>query len=211
MLKRSPFPRPVWFPDWTGETVVVVGAGPSANLYDYAPYKDRAKWIAINRSWKLVPWADFLISADAGFWLKYDMVPEFKGGKVTMDFNVAHNHGLHRIQIDKMTDGISTEKPGYVGMGCNSGFYGINLAVQFGPPSKIILAGFDMNLAKGIHWHGKHPSGMNNPNKEQLKRWAGILDRQAARLKALGVSVVNVTPDSAVKAYPKMTLAESFQ
>jgi hypothetical protein len=45
--------RPDWFPDWRGETVVTVAGGSRAATVNLECAKGRAKFIAINDSWKL--------------------------------------------------------------------------------------------------------------------------------------------------------------
>lgn len=205
-----PDKRPEWFPDWKGETVVIVASGPSAGGQDYEAWRGRARFIVVNCSWKLVPWADVLVAADGGWWQRHKGAPDFPGMKVTVDFNASRDFGLHLVRLLNTAPGITVERPGHIGMGRNTGFYAINLAVQFGPPAKIILAGYDMNVDAGIHWHGPHPKGMNNPRPDTIAKWRKILDGEAATLRRLGVDVVNASPSSALVNYPKMSLAEAF-
>lgn len=69
-----------------------------------------------------------------------------------------------------------------------------------------MLVGYDMRVDLGVHWHGKHEGGLNNPADVNVRRWRKVLDAQAPMLKEMGVSVVNASPVSALEAYPKMTL-----
>lgn len=66
-----------------------------------------------------------------------------------------------------------------------------------------------MHVGAGAHWHGKH-HGMSNPNSINTARWRVKLDAQAPRLRSLGVTVLNASPNSALTAFPKMTLAEAL-
>ncbi|WP_247337504.1 hypothetical protein [Bradyrhizobium sp. 147] len=118
--------------------------------------------------------------------------------------------GLRQVGIAAGRDEILMGEPGILGDGGNSGFQAINLAVQCGA-RQLILVGFDMRLDLGIHWHGKHGRGLNNPNGANIARWRCIIDGQAPRLAELGVSVVNASAVSALKAYPKMSLTEALQ
>jgi hypothetical protein len=117
--------------------------------------------------------------------------------------------GVHQIVVARNRNEILTDDPGVVGDGGNSGFQALNLAVQFGA-QKIILVGFDMRLDRGTHWHGRHPPGLNNPNEHNMVKWRKVLDGSAAHLQALGVTVINASPLSALTAYPKMTFAEAL-
>lgn len=202
-------PLPEWFPDWKGETVVVVAGGPSAGGKDYEAYRGRAKFFVVNNAWQLVPWADVLIAADGGWWNRNKGLPKFKGLKITLDFNISRDFDVKLVKLLRTSNGITVDHPGMVGMGRNSGFYAINLAVQFGA-RKIVLAGFDMNLKKGLHWHGPHPKGMNNPRPDTVAKWCKILDGEAKTLRKMGVEVINICASSSLQNFPKMSLEEAF-
>lgn len=208
MLKIYGYPE--WWPEsWEGETVFVIAGGPSAKQ-DYEPYRGKAKFIVINNSRELVPWADVLFASDADWWNINEGAQNFTGLKLTMDFSITRDHGnVHLIHISKIHPNITVDRPGYVGIGLNSGFYAINLAVQFGPPKKIILCGYDMNMIHGTHWHGRHP--VNNPDSHKLGRWSKIIDKQSKILiRDFKVQVINTCPTSSLKNYPKMSVAEAF-
>lgn len=202
-------PSPDWFLNWDNETTVIVASGPSASEYNYDDFKGRAKFIVTNQSWRLVPWADVLLGADASFWNRTKGVPDFKGLKVTVDFNASRDFGIKLIRLDRLERGIIVKEPGIVGKGANSGFYAANLAVQFGS-KKLVLSGFDMNLNHGVHWHGEHPKGMSNPRAVTIDKWRKLLDQQAKTFQKLGVQVINVSMISSLEAYPKMTLSEAL-
>lgn len=99
------------------------------------------------------------------------------------------------------------DEPGVIGSGGNSGFQALNLAVQFGART-IVLVGYDYRIDQGLHWHGRHKAGLNNPTQHNIARWRRRLDDQAGRLAALGVEVLNASPVSALTAFPKVSLAE---
>jgi hypothetical protein len=202
-------PLPDWFLDWKDHPVVIVASGPSAKDYDYNLFRDKAKFIAINKSLELVPWADVLLAADAGWWHKTKGMKLFTGLKVTLDFNISRIYDVKLLSLSKTDSGIIVKKPGQMGNGRNSGFYAINLAIQFGA-KKIILSGFDMTLKSGVHWHGPHDKGLNNPRSYTINKWREILDKQSATVEKLGVKIINVSMSSALKAYPKMTLLEAL-
>jgi hypothetical protein len=201
---------PDWFPDWSNEVCIIVASGPSAKDHQFEDYRGRAKFIVVNNSWKLVPWADVLIGADGGWWQRYKGVPGFTGIKVTLDVSVSRQFDLELIKLVKHVQSLSTDKPGVVGMGGNSGFYALNLAVQFGC-KKIILVGFDMHLKNGMHWHGPHEKGLNNPIQHRIQKWRAALDNEASNLRRMGVEVINASETSALTAYPKMTVHEALK
>lgn len=117
--------------------------------------------------------------------------------------------GLRQVGIARGRDEILVNEPGILGDGGNSGFQAINVAVQCGA-TRLILVGFDMRLDLGIHWHGKHGRGLNNPTERNLAKWRGVIDGCAPRLAELGVSVVNASAISALEAYPKIPIEEAI-
>lgn len=86
----------------------------------------------------------------------------------------------------------------------------MNLAVQWGA-RRILLVGFDMNLKRGAHWHGRHPAGLNNPRQANVDMWRRVLDDQAPILHNLGVEVLNCSMSSDLTAYRKVPFLEAVQ
>lgn len=116
---------------------------------------------------------------------------------------------MRRIKVVRGEDRLLVGEFGVIGWGGNSGFHALNLAVQFGVKS-IALVGYDMRCDRGLHWHGKHVQGLNNPTSGNVERWRRVTDEAAPVLAALGVRVVNCSPISALVNYPKMTLSEAL-
>lgn len=115
---------------------------------------------------------------------------------------------VRRIEVDKKSD-VLVMRPGKTGSGGNSGFQALNLAVQWGA-RRVLLVGYDMRIDLGVHWHGPHGYGLNNPTEHLTRRWVAALDGVAATLAGLGVEVLNCAPISALTAYRKTTLGEAL-
>lgn len=160
----------------------------------------------MNESWRLAPWAGLLYGCDFAWWRHRDGVPEFAGLKVGQDRRAAAAYGLELVSLRRNRHELLVDRPGVIGSFGNSGAQLVNLVVQFGA-RRVILVGFDYG---GEHWHGRHPARLNNPKAEVLATWATRLDRQALRFLELGVEVLNASPISALKAYPKVTLSEAL-
>jgi hypothetical protein len=142
-------------------------------------------------------------------------LPEFRGLRLTQDAGAAAAFpGLHKVEVVRKCASILTDVPGLVGSGSasgggNSGFQMLDLAVQFGSP-EVYLVGFDMRCDRGLHWHGRHPRGMNNPAEHLMSNWRRALDDAAGRLTELGVRVYNCSPVSWLTAYPYRDLKEAL-
>jgi hypothetical protein len=201
--------RPDWCPDFSGERVLIVASGPSAQTVPLEEAKGKARFVAINESWRLCPWADVLYGADLQWWMKKKGVPDFEGLRVTQALQVSHYHpNVHALKCRRGVHRIITDHTGEIGDGRTSLFQAINLVVRAGPPQTIGLVGADMRLDYGVHWHGEHPAGLTNPRPTAIQRWRENIDGIADQLVDLGVTVLNLSPISTLEQYRKVTLQE---
>lgn len=155
-----------------------------------------------------------LYGSDGTWWKLRNGVPEFKGLKLSQDSTACRDYDVHHISMREMCDQILVDEPGIIGSGSkngggNSGFHALNIAVQFGA-RKIVLVGFDMRLDRGMHWHGKHPRGLNNPRDTNLMPWRLALNGAAETLSRLSVEVINASEVSTLTAYPIMSLQQAL-
>lgn len=117
--------------------------------------------------------------------------------------------GVHHLRANREGDNLGLIERGSVGWAGNSGFHMLNLAVQM-LPRRIALVGFDMTVAHGVHWHGDHPDGLNNPREAHTERWRAKFDAAADAIEALGIDVINCSPISALRNYRFADLEELF-
>lgn len=190
------------FPDWTGETVAVVGSGASAA--ELVPLiRGRCRMLVTNLTFRLAPDADILYAADAGFWQIYRDAHGFRGMKVAADDRARlYCSSVLSVIIPKRNgrriDDLVLDLPGHVGHGSgNSGFQLFNIAISTGA-KRILLAGLDYG---GSHWHPDHPPALHNPSERQLKQWRERFDKQAGVVHDLGIEVFNLSKRSTLKAY----------
>lgn len=202
---------PSW-PDWTGETAVIVATGPSAKHADLEQVRGYARFIAIKSSWQLCPWADVLYGVDRQWWMANNGAPEFRGLKVSASPTVCRVYpGVRQVKL-KSQARVLTGVTGVVGCGLrtgggHSGFQAINLAVQFGV-TRIALVGFDMHLNNGAHWH-KEGHGVGKADAKRTNQWREEMDPVAEQFERMGIEVINTSMDSALKAYRKMPLPQA--
>lgn len=130
--------------------------------------------------------------------------------KISQDGAAARAYGdVVRVHLRRNCHRVLLDRPGHIGDGGNSGFQAINLAAQFGA-RRIVLVGFDMRLDQGVHWHGRHPPGLNNPRLTHLPDWRVRIDRAAHVLAARGIEAVNASPVSALTAFPFVPLEQAL-
>lgn len=188
------------FPDWTGKTVAVLGAGPSAS--EIAPaLAGRFPIIAVNLSFRLVTPSDILYAADGSFWRSTPAAREFPGLKLCPDPRVAAIADVVLVTIPKNVGHMHRRMirwpVGTIGTGGNGGFQAVNLAAQFGA-AKIMLAGLDY---AGEHWHGPHAAPCWNSSQDTLRKWRDALDAEAPVLESWGIDVVNLSAQSTLKRF----------
>jgi hypothetical protein len=178
--------------DWGGATAVIVASGPSAARTPIELAIGRAKIIAVNNSWRLAPFADVLFGCDAAWWFHHDGVREFAGHRVTCSPAACRRFGLEM----------------FITRGSNSGIRAVRLAEHFGARS-ILLVGFDMHVAGGVHWHERHVGVLRNPTADTTLRWRAEIERdlRAGKFKA---RIINCTPGSALTCFPYLPFAEAI-
>lgn len=194
---------PRLFPD---ATIVCLASGPSLTAEDVAFCRGKAPVIAVNDTVRWAPWADVLYACDAKWWEHHQGVPAFTGLKLGLE-HPARRFGV-QILGNAGGEGLALN-PAEVMTGLNSGYQAINVAVHLGA-ARIVLLGYDMQILPGqpSHFFGDHPRHLQKwPNVEQRIERFGTL---VAPLRALGVSVINASRQTALTCFPRQSLAEAL-
>jgi hypothetical protein len=196
---------------WPGQTVAIIGGGPSVTQAQVDYLKGRCRVIAVNDAYLLCPWADVLYFCDDRWWGWHHKRPEyqaFAGIKVTLENpRVCQLEPAVKPIRNMGQDGLWPGRNGVM-TGRNGGYQAMNLAVHFGA-KRILLIGFDMKVRDGkFHWFGDHPhkSAPDVYANVMLPAFPTIVDP----LKQLGVEVINCTPGSALTCFPMMSLEDAL-
>lgn len=179
--------------DWQGQTAIIVGSGPSAATTPLELARGRARFIAVNDSWRLVPWADMLYASDGIWWIDHNGVPEFKGRRLT-----SSPHAMRTFGIELFTS-----------VGSTSGQRAISLAEKM-KANPILLVGFEMHTGNGVHWHEPHQGRLRNPGKGEMLVWRMDMERVARRFAERGTRILNCTPASALKCFRYLPFLEAI-
>lgn len=201
------------------DACIVVATGPSLNddaiaLCRTAKEAGTHFLAVVNDAYKMLPCADLLYACDNSWWRLHDGCPGFAGEKWTTRQEAHQQHekdqaikkyNLHSIR-GKYADGFSLT-PGLIHYGGNSGFQAINLMILRGF-RRIILAGFNMQTIKGKrHYFGNHPRQLNNGSNFESFVPHFV---KAAKLLPAGITIINATPESAIRCFPMMDLATAI-
>lgn len=197
-----------WWRDWRGECCAIIASGSSLRKEDVLLLRDRMHVAVIKSNIDLAPWAEMVYGCDVHWWRHRRGLPDYKGLKLSYDRASAFC-GIQLLRILSPTcDELLFEEPGLVGSGGNSGFQLLNQVAQFGCTG-ILLLGFDM---QGPHWYGRNNwEYANNPDAMNFRRWAKAFNQNAAKLKAMGIDVVNASSKSAITQFEFATVGQAIE
>jgi hypothetical protein len=200
--------------------VIVAASGPSLDQSQ----ADRAResclpTIAVNDAYRLLPFAEVLYACDSAWWRVHKGAPDFEGEKWSSHgtsgrtrhndkFADAEAYGLNLIKGQDGT-GFSLD-PDIIHYGSNGGFQAVNMAGHFiGWSGCIVLIGFNLGAVNGqAHFFGKHPKGLRNTANYQ--NFIEAFERAAKKLPP-GITILNATPNSALKCFPKVNLDDALE
>lgn len=188
----------------SGVTTFLVGGGPSARAFDLSLLRGCGVVVAINDSFKKLPWADVVFTAD-GSWLssRARSLMGFKGEIVAaLPCNYAAPVGLQLTRLRRL-DGVGLNR------GASSVYYADNsgfgaLATFAARSRRIVLVGYDMN-GHG-HWHDGYEWGHKMVSR--FPSWARSFDMVAPLLAARGIDVINVNAQSAIRCFRFAEMAD---
>lgn len=193
---------------WEGETVVVLASGASMNE-QVAEQVRGHPCIVVNRTVEFAPWADMLYAADSKWWRNHPPAMQFAGIKVSCEPSKDFAYGdpppksVHTLRVTGES-GFDPD-PSCIRTGQNSGYQALHVAVHTGA-SRILLCGFNM---QGQHWHGRHPTPLNNPTESAFVDWTRMFERLAPLIAPM-TRVINCTPNSALRCFEWMPLPQAL-
>jgi hypothetical protein len=181
-----------------GGTYVILASGPSLTEKDVrrvrewrtavqAMPEEKRQVIAINSSYQIAPWADFVFAMDGIYWQK--SLAAVKAACPEVRLVTTYNKPIRGVEfLPCLNSG-------------NSGAGGIGLAAYFGA-SKIVLLGFDCQYAKDgkRHFFGNHPAGLNG-NAGSVKSWPQQFKTLAYKL-GKNCEIINCSRSTKLDIWP---------
>ena len=198
-------------PIWKGETVYIIGGGPSLKTFNWDALKGK-KTIAINKAFYTYPSADILYFTDGRFygWYKDD-IDNFRGDIYTI--TPASQKLNERIKVLNRGGKLGlTKDRERLAHGNNSGYAAINLAYHLGC-KRIVLLGYDMgNDGNKGHFHDGYPTNQIS-NHIYENNFIPSFESLYPLLKNEGIEIYNASEKSRLNAFPKIshTKALSFK
>jgi hypothetical protein len=190
--------------DWQGQSCVIVCGGPSLSGFDFDRLRGR-NIIAINSSFRAVPFAQYLVFGDGRWWMwnRPDAVNKFGGTRICLAIEI-NDVAVKKLRKAK-PPGLS-HNPEEATMQRTSTTAAINVALHLGV-SEIILAGLDLKAAPDgkTHHHEPHAERSREGCWDQH---LVELEGTVLPLKAAGISVVNASLESRAPFWPKRRLED---
>lgn len=206
------------------DKIIIVASGRSLEAFDFDRLKGLGTIIAVNGAGSSVPFANAWFTLDP-WGLHGPQLPENFRGKLFAavsedfgrDYALTSEHRrtpsasityLHRLRKHNLA-GVSSETAFKTGLSedtsCintgNSGYGALNLAYHL-RPKKILLLGIDGGMG---YFYTKDSS--NRPLTYLPEMFASAVPQ----LEAAGIQVINGSVNSAITAFPRMTITEALQ
>ena len=194
-------------PLWLGETVYIIGGGPSLKGFEWSSLLGK-RTIAINRAVQFWPQADACYWTDSRVyqWYKKD-IDKFQGLKFTIRSGVPYEGTVYILKKGQKF-GLESARD-TLAHGNNSGYAAINLAVHLGA-ARIVLLGYDMgNDGKVSHFHEGYPT---NATAEGIYKNEFIPGFTVLRelLYTKGIECYNASINSKLDVFPKVDLIRAL-
>lgn len=201
-------------PDWSGETVFILGGGPSLAAVNPEALKHHPVMAVNEAGLTFAPWADILFWSDIR-WVQWnaERMHLHRGDMryTCQKFGIDEIPGARLVRFrHHRPDGsvIAFEEDPRCVAGHDGGSKCINLAYHTGA-RRAVLLGFDMHDLpmdrwRDGNWHSAHQAP---PLEGQRARFREAHERMAAALPA-GFEVLNATPGSALTCWPMIELEE---
>ena len=184
--------------------MVILGRGPSLTLNQVDQCRNTFT-IAVNDTHRLAKWANILYACDLEWWRSVEGAKYFAGEKWTINKKAAHQFELNHVPYIH-GNGLQLFKD-FIHCGQNSGHQAVNIAIRYAA-TKIILLGFDHKHER----YGKtHFFGAKKTNETKYQGWMEHWQTIAYQAKDYGIEIVNCSPESAIKCFPKIKLSDALK
>lgn len=201
-------------PDWQGLDVFLVCGGTSVVPAEVEKLRGRpnSKVVVINSSYTVAPWADMLFFADERWWLRElaegrrEALEAFEGAIVTNSWKVQHPRFHHLKRA--LPPGLSRDR-GTCSLQFTSVTAVLNICLHK-KAARVVLIGVDGRDGENgrAHHHAEYP-WPRNPETYDVKERE--FESIKADLERGGVVVLNASPITTSKVWPRVNLADFLE
>lgn len=204
-------------PWWDDKPILVVANGPSLNGHDLSRLKGLGHVIAVKGAMFDIDWADIGFGIDLPRLREW--LPSFKEVPYPVWWAIPDDRphidvpdNLHLLRRMRDINAVNASNTIYCGGTSGLGALMFALA-KIGPNKagkKIFLFGFDFKPTNG-EWHtnDRHYRVKRVQRAHNWSQWASRFEDVASVFKMAGVKVYNVSPDSLVTAFPRISFDDA--
>lgn len=203
---------PVTGPWWDDRPTIIVGCGMSLSGFDLASLHGLGRVLAVKESVWDLPFADACFSLHLP-WQKtrYKELCDLAKRMplyLAVPRNVGKAHftdipGAIYLERCRINNGLLLDDPRKIESGGNSGFGALNLSV-LKRARLIYLFGFDYVPGAGHYCQGRYTELPNVKNETYWLSWGDNFLQTTGQLARLGITVINASERSTIKAFPKV-------
>ncbi len=201
-------------PYWTDKPTLIVGSGSSLKGFDFGALRGLGYILAVKEAIWDLPFADACFSLHMPWPRRREK--ELKALAVPLYLAVPRGMSEKQydpiipqaIYIERGNEKHLSDDPKLIHAGGNSGFGALNLA-YLKRPKTIYLFGFDYNRSGGHYC----PDRYENPDSHNARYWENWGDNfinVKHQLAAKGMTVINASPNSSIKAFPKVSIEQAM-
>lgn len=195
--------------DWTSRPVAIVGCGPSLAGFDLERLRERFTVLAVKGAIFDMPWADAGFGLDCvrlnTWWSDVTRiamptiwaVPDSMAGRCPIQPSPQMKF------VRRSPSSVLSIDPRFVTSNGSSGFGALNVATLRGARD-VVLLGYDYQ-GDG-HYNPQHYQACGAGKPNAWPSWAAAFDGTSRVLRRMGVRVRNACPDSAITAFPRVTI-----
>ncbi len=203
-----------WTPDnrWEGQDVFVLGGGPSLRGFDFSKLDGR-NVLGCNEAFRIgYPTIQAMFFSDARWFVRVSRdLEKFgdRGGLIVCHEEALRFHNLPWLKTLRRKEyGLHKDA---IGFGHNSGSSAINMALMLGA-KRVLLLGYDCKRSEANHnnWHDYYKPYHKSafvPPFDRFRHGMNMISKQLPSVFP-GCEVINLTPDSALTAFPKAELEQ---
>jgi len=198
-------------PLWDGETVFVIGGGPSLAGLDWGTLSD-FPCLGVNDAYYLCECACVGLYGDAVWYETWQKRVKAKQGGIMVSVSARQPPDAEVKWLARESAAVPMPTERKLFWAGNTGMSAINLACLLGARN-VVLLGFDMRVSSdedGWQKANWYENLLNSPNPGLYRRW---LEKESVLSQGLKwhypkTRVVNATPGSAMRAFPHAKLED---
>jgi hypothetical protein len=205
-------------PWWDDKPVALVANGPSLKGFDCGKLVGRFHILAIKGAIFDLPFADAGIGLDMPRYMEWCHrlakvpYPVYWAFPEIQHFRVRNVLGKNIIVLKRGGKEVPSNRADVINGGGSSGYAAIELAMHK-RARQIVLLGFDYTANGGrvMHVNDTPYKASRFQTADAWIRWARNIDNMKPALERAGAEMVNGSPASRIKAFPRMTPDEAIQ